>query len=1050
MRRWVACFLMGLALLMCLATAGFAEMPQTPPLTEEPAQTSGMIRVALTSIGGKGTYNLTISGSYTINGVALGSGIKVKVEFVNGTVYVTANGSRQSMGSSATLSRKSGGVKIAESLAPANVYPGDMRFVYSGGKAYVVCTLFVEEYVYGVLPYEMDNSFPLEALKAQAVTARTYAMRAKTTAGLYDVTDTTNHQVFRGVSGDKKRCIQAVDETWGIVLKHNGQYVNAYYSASNGGQTELNDHVWGGTRLPYFTTAEDPYDLVNPESVKKSYYVYKTPGLGSSISAYAMIKSALAGKLGGSAGQYAIEAVNEMTLHTPMYAVPSRLYTRLRVGVQYNEGQSATVDIPIFPTVEKSLALGINASGNELYTIDAEEKGFRITARRYGHGVGMSQRGAQQMANAGLSYAQILGFYYPGVQRVRMRLTTNWPEEVNIPAINDENDDPVGSFSKAFVRLSDADGRLNLRKEQNPESEILMRIPNGAEVTVLSVSGQYARIQYENASGYVPQSYLEAAAVPPMPTTVKVLLESGSLNLRSEPGESADIIAKIPNGETLVLLETNAGWSHVSYQNQMGYVLSSLISTDSPADGTRGQSTQWTGTALVTLPNPTETVNFRQEPSLDAPILALLPQNTELLVLENGPEWTHAAYQGTAGYVMNAFLRVGAAQSTQKNEHLPSPLSVQAESPTTETKQMATVVLQSGRLNVRKQPNNNADILVKLDPMTRVEVLIYDDTWCAIRLDGGIGYAMRNYLAFDGAPALTMPAAAQVTSNQAMEQAVPAQAPPVSSAPPDDIGYIRTADGDRVNLRRSASTSSTVLVRIPHGSRVDILSYEPKWAKVRYEKYTGYVSTEYLAFDPVASVNAGAGASISTKSGEFLWTRTSDGGSVHLRAEPNRNAQSLSLIPSGSELYVLSTESGWVKVIYKGLTGYVMNEFVSNIKPVGAQAAAQIGANSNVSPSAAQIAAPIEPVANVPAARQESVIGDAKTTILATGKIRLNSPTATLHLKAAPEDLAEETGIAKQGADVEILQYYGDDKRWAFIRCGDVSGYALSEHIVIN
>jgi len=250
MKRWLAGLLLGMMILFCHAGVGFAEGALAASLIDEPANINGMIRVALTSIGGKRTYNLTLTGSYTLNGSTLPSGSKVKVEFFGGAVYVTANGARQAMGSAATLNRISGGVKIAESLAPANVYPGDMRFVYSGGKAYVVCHLFLEEYVYGVLPYEMDNSFPLEALKAQAVTARTYALRAKTTAGVYDVTDTTNHQVFRGVAADKKRCIQAVDETWGVVLKHNGQYVNTFYSASNGGQTELNNHVWGGSRLP--------------------------------------------------------------------------------------------------------------------------------------------------------------------------------------------------------------------------------------------------------------------------------------------------------------------------------------------------------------------------------------------------------------------------------------------------------------------------------------------------------------------------------------------------------------------------------------------------------------------------------------------------------------------------------------------------------------------------------------------------------------------------------------------------------------------------------
>lgn len=102
-----------------------------------------------------------------------------------------------------------------------------------------ILSLSVEDYLLGVVPYEMSDSFPLEALKAQAVCARTYALSHLNASRAYDVVDTTNDQVFKGVDSSTKNAARAVQETAGIVGMYNGKLAECFYSASNGGQTEL-------------------------------------------------------------------------------------------------------------------------------------------------------------------------------------------------------------------------------------------------------------------------------------------------------------------------------------------------------------------------------------------------------------------------------------------------------------------------------------------------------------------------------------------------------------------------------------------------------------------------------------------------------------------------------------------------------------------------------------------------------------------------------------------------------------------------------------------
>lgn len=129
------------------------------------------------------------------------------------------------MGPSFTLTRSraedgnnTNGLYIHESERDA-LYAGDLKLVNSGQGIDAYLTISMEDYLYGVVAYEMSDSFPLEALKAQAVAARTYAMRAKWNAGSreYDVVDTTADQVYKGYDPIYTRVIQAVNETRGIV-----------------------------------------------------------------------------------------------------------------------------------------------------------------------------------------------------------------------------------------------------------------------------------------------------------------------------------------------------------------------------------------------------------------------------------------------------------------------------------------------------------------------------------------------------------------------------------------------------------------------------------------------------------------------------------------------------------------------------------------------------------------------------------------------------------------------------------------------------------------
>jgi len=287
--RWLKRITWGLVCVAILATPAIAlGQPQAAPLSTQSTSLSGTVRVYLSSLASQTALTLTVDGSYSINGDTsrmLSRGGSARVSFESGQLFLTVNGSRQSMGTRFFLRRHQAsgmnGLKIAQAAAPNSWYTGDFEFAVINGRMYTIVHVFMEDYIRGVLPYEMGSSFPLEALKAQAVAARTYTVQAMNRrAAHYDVVDTTADQVYRGLTTSSDRYEQAANATAGVVAMFNGQFVGGYYSASNGGQTEAVVNIWGSRSFPYLGVKDDPYDLANPSSLTRSFIVY---GNGSAL-----------------------------------------------------------------------------------------------------------------------------------------------------------------------------------------------------------------------------------------------------------------------------------------------------------------------------------------------------------------------------------------------------------------------------------------------------------------------------------------------------------------------------------------------------------------------------------------------------------------------------------------------------------------------------------------------------------------------------------------------------------------------------------------------
>lgn len=170
--------------------------------------------------------------------------------------------------------------------------------------------------------------------------------------------DTTADQVYNGSPAERDRAAEAVDATRGIVAMNDGKLTGTYYTASNGGQTESARNAWGSSGVNYLTVKDDPFDRMNPYSSTRKMTIY-------AAFSHASQNQSLTRLLQAKAPNATILRIEAVTPHTPKYAAPSRLYTKLDFDVTAlvdGETRRLTLTFDIFSELESALNLSINTT----------------------------------------------------------------------------------------------------------------------------------------------------------------------------------------------------------------------------------------------------------------------------------------------------------------------------------------------------------------------------------------------------------------------------------------------------------------------------------------------------------------------------------------------------------------------------------------------------------------------------------------------------------------------------------------------------------------
>lgn len=267
-------------------------------------------------------------------------------------------------------------------------YRGRMRFINENGKLTVVNVISIEDYLKGVLNYEVAHWWPIQALMAQAVASRSYALYMKKTNHdkNYDLRADIYSQVYGGRLGERWKVKKAIRKTEGLVLFYKGEILPAFYHSTCGGHTDSASHLWNIDIPPLkgvvcnFCSFSPHYHWKKKISLEKFKQIFSNAG-------------------------YSMKEVQNVI-------VKERYPTGFVKSIEITaDGKKYTLSSKEFRKI-----LGVDLLRSRRFLLKVKKEWLYITGFGWGHGVGLCQWGAYGMALKGYNFKQILKYYYPGCE----------------------------------------------------------------------------------------------------------------------------------------------------------------------------------------------------------------------------------------------------------------------------------------------------------------------------------------------------------------------------------------------------------------------------------------------------------------------------------------------------------------------------------------------------------------------------------------------------------------------------------------------------------
>lgn len=933
--------------LLCSLTVLCAALLVGVPTAQ--AAVDGTVRVWLESMNEYGTIqsvSITLDGSYSIPTapeVSLSTRGTYYIENVDGTLMISGTGinGQVPVGTKFTVKQHKnddgsiGTISLYNNRYGNRSYRGDMLFEIYNGSLRLINYVYIEDYLYGVLAGELSNTFPLETLKAQAIIARSYVYnRMLTNEPNYEIGDTSSDQVYKGYNSANTNIIRAVDETAGILLQYGSKYVNAYFGASNGGQVELPGNAWSSSSSEgCYVMKDDPYDVRNPSS-RSVTYTFTTDPDSLDTSFYVLIQDKVYQELGYYPN---IAGIQDVWLSDPVETDErsrgiSRNYQTMNMTVTVREsgwsssddsnvydpfapsdsdsGSVETVDISIDLHNELKWILFSADSDLRLFSLEEDGNYYYLTLARYGHGVGMSQRGAQQMANEGHDYEDIIYFYFndvslPKIDFVREELTTNVPI----------SDSPIAT---ATVTASS----LTVRADASTSASKLGSLSRGTVVNVYAELDGWLCIVYNGSIGYISTDYVtlsdySESGGSTTPGTdgddalyraqVTLSTASSTLKLRESGSSSADVLTYMPHGTIVEVLSDSGSWYQVrTLGGTVGYCsaqyltrLDDEITTTTTPTETSGQSDP---DAVVATGEVTgSSVNVRSGPSTSASVLGSLHKGDGVEIISQNGDFYRIVYDGGTAYISASYVRVTGTVATST----PRPTATPNSGSSGDLEEGEALIADSGTA-LMGDPSGSViyEYLSKNDVVT---ILDSEGGYYLVRTeDGETGYVAKSAVK-----------AAETETPSPTET-------PESGGSTTRQGTIKlSSSSSNLNLRQGPSTSTDVLATLRHGQSVTVTGESGDWYAIEVSGYSGYVMKTYVTFSEDEESSSG-----SSEVFPAVIRLSSSSSTVNVRSGAGTNYSKIGSLTNGASVNVVASNGDWYRIEYGNGYGYVMKTYV--------------------------------------------------------------------------------------------------------------------------
>lgn len=471
-----------------------------------------------------------------------------------------------------------------------NIYYFDKTGSYSKRWAglYLVNNVYMEDYIQGVVAAEMGKEnkqnqakgWPVEAQKAQAVAARTFAMNKTRSSLVFDVYDTSKSQAYFGITDWCKAAVQA---TAGQILYYDNKVLRVHYTGTNGGDTEVTANYWGEgeTGCGKESVREDVYDLMVSGKDYVEYAEIPVNYNASNKYVKSLVANVLIPNLTASGYAVSSAAYQSLSISVPKCTIASCTHhNRSSMTADQVCNHFCSVDIVFYGvTINGTQQIGTVSTnvGEKDFYVDRPLEFFdtgklkyywlkenvtngvvtsyTIRHARNASGTGLSQYGAKYRALDGHKYDAILDFYFPQSSIAPLASDISRPEIQAKPSVKYDAR-VLGSTARVFSQKSAA-------------SAVTTTIQAGETVFVSDIGGKWAHVNCGSVSGYIAASTLERTPV--RVTTANI---SKNISVWPEPDSMTTALCTVEKGTVLELIEANAapGWHKVNTASGAGYI----------------------------------------------------------------------------------------------------------------------------------------------------------------------------------------------------------------------------------------------------------------------------------------------------------------------------------------------------------------------------------------------------------------------------------------------------------------------------------------------